>query len=68
VFTKQFDRIKLTLSLFDQRRLDRIFISGLNGAARITQLGFAGQFRISPNARVALDSGQIVLSPDANKR
>tara|TARA_R110002049_G_C9160812_1_gene560983 strand:- start:1822 stop:2445 length:624 start_codon:yes stop_codon:yes gene_type:complete len=66
VFTGQFDRVELALSLFDQGRLDRIFISGVNNRAGITPQGFADQFRISSNARAALASGQIILAPDAD--
>lgn len=66
VFTGQFDRVELALNLFDQGRLDRIFISGVNGGAGITPQNFADQFRISSNARAALNSGQIILAPDAN--
>jgi len=56
----------LALSLFDQGQIDRIFISGVNGGAGITQQSFADQFKISSNARAALRSGQIILAPDAN--
>lgn len=66
VFTGQFDRVELALNLFDQGRFDRIFISGVNGGAGITPQNFADQFRISSNARAALNSGQIILAPDAN--
>jgi len=66
VFTGQFDRVELALRLFDQGRLDRLFISGVNGGAGITPRGFADQFRISSNARAALGSGRIILAPDAN--
>lgn len=66
VFTGQFDRVELALSLFDQGQIDRIFISGVNGGAGITPQGFADQFRISSGARAALGSGQIILAPDAN--
>lgn len=65
VFTGQFDRVELALHLFDQGRLDRIFISGVNSGAGITPQNFADQFRISPKARAALGSGQIILAPDA---
>lgn len=66
VFTGQFDRVELALDLFDQGRIKRIFVSGVNGGAGITPQGFADQFRLSPNARAALDTGQIILAPDAN--
>jgi uncharacterized SAM-binding protein YcdF (DUF218 family) len=66
VFTGQFDRVELALRLFDQGQLDRLFISGVNGGAGITPQGFADQFRISPNARAAISSSRIILSPDAN--
>ena len=66
VFTGQFDRIELALQLFDQGRLDRIFISGVNGRAGILPRNFADQFRLSENARAALDTGQIILAPDAD--
>jgi len=66
VFTGQFDRIELALQLFDQGQLDRIFISGVNGGAGIAPDRFADQFRLSSNARAALDAGRIVLAPDAN--
>jgi len=66
VFTGQYDRVELALHLFDQGRLDRIFISGVNGGAGITPQNFAAQFRLSSNARAALNSGQIILAPDAN--
>lgn len=65
VFTGQFDRVELALRLFDQGRVDRIFISGVNDGAGITPRGFADQFRLSANARFALGSGQIILAPDA---
>ena len=65
VFTGQFDRIELALSLFDLGRIDHIFISGVNGGAGITPQGFADQFRISSSARAALGSGQIILASDA---
>lgn len=66
VFTGQFDRVELALDLFDQGRLDRIFISGVNGRAGIKPEGFAEQFGISSKARAALNSGRIILAPDAN--
>lgn len=66
VFTGQFDRVELALHLFDQGQLDRIFISGVNAGAGITPQNFADQFRISSNARAALNSGHIILAPDAN--
>lgn len=66
VFTGQFDRIALALSLFEQGEIDRIFISGVNSGAGVTQQGFAEQFQISSHARAALGSGQIILAPDAN--
>jgi len=66
VFTGQFDRIALALSLFDQGQIDRIFISGVNSGAGITPQGFADQFQISSRARAALGAGQIILAPDAN--
>ena len=47
VFTGQFDRVELALSLFEQGQIDRIFISGVNGGAGITPQGFADQFQIS---------------------
>lgn len=65
VFTGQFDRVELALSLFNQGQIDRIFISGVNGGAGIVPQGFADQFRISSSARAALGSGQIILAPDA---
>lgn len=66
VFTGQYDRIELALQLFDQGRLDRIFISGANGGAGISVKNFAEQFRLSLNARAALDAGHIILAADAN--
>lgn len=66
VFTGQYDRTELALQLFDQGRLDRIFISGVNGGAGMSVKNFAQQFRLSPKARAALETGQIILSPDAN--
>ena len=66
VFTGQNDRIELALQLFDQGRLDRIFISGVNGGAGISVKNFAEQFQLSLNARAALDTGHIILATDAN--
>lgn len=66
VFTGQYDRIELALQLFDQGRLDRIFISGVNGGAGISVKNFAEQFQLSLNARAALDAGHIILATDAN--
>jgi len=40
--------------------------SGVNGGAGITPQNFADQFRVSSTARAALNSGQIILAPDAN--
>lgn len=66
VFTGQFDRVELALQLFDQGRLDRVFISGVNGGAGITPQGFAEQFQLTSLAGSAPYSGEIVLATEAD--
>lgn len=65
VFTGQFDRVELSLKLFDQGKLNRIFISGVNSGAGLTQDRFVDQFQLSDNARAALAAGDIILAPKA---
>lgn len=65
VFTGQFDRVELSLKLFDQGNLDRVFISGVNRGAGLTQAGFAEKFQLSEDARAALAAGDIILAPEA---
>ena len=65
VFTGQFDRIVLALDLFDQRRIDRLFISGANPGAGMGN-DFANQFHVSETAMSGLAEGKIILATQAN--
>lgn len=65
VFTGQYDRIETALRLFDQGRIDRMLISGVNPKAGLRPETIADQFRFSIAARAALAAGDIRLSPDA---
>ncbi len=66
VFTGQFDRIYLALALFDQRRVERLFVSGVNSGAGITIDNFASQFNVSSTAMSGLKDGEIVLASEAS--
>lgn len=65
VFTGQFDRVHLGLRLMEEDRIDRLYISGVNGGAGIEPATFAEQFELSPRLRKALRSGAITLAPRA---
>lgn len=65
VFTGQFDRIETALNLFDQGRVKQLFISGVGPGSGLRPETLADQFDFSPRARAALQSGEILLSPDA---
>lgn len=66
VFTGQFDRVELGLTLLEDGKIERLFVSGVNVGAGITLDGFATQFQLSARLRRALDERQIILAPDAN--
>ena len=66
VFTGQFDRIELALALFDNQRINQLFISGVNPLAGIDLDNFAAQFAVSSAVISALAVGEIMLGPDAN--
>lgn len=65
VFTGQYDRIETALALFDQGRIGRLLISGVNRPAGLSVDTLADQFHASPKARAAMAEGRILLSPDA---
>lgn len=66
VFTGQFDRVELALSLYEQGRIARLFISGVNAPSGIRPQRFAAQFQLSAHARAGLEAGHIVLATDAH--
>lgn len=64
VFTGQFDRIDAALALFEDRKIDRLLISGVGPGSGLRPETLADQFNFSPRARAALLSGEIRLSAD----
>jgi len=66
VFTGQFDRIERGLDLLAAGQVQRLFISGVNPKAGLTVSGFAGQFGLTADQRIWLETGQITLAPDAH--
>lgn len=64
VFTGQFDRIETALQLFDDGRFSRLLISGVGPGSGLRPETIADQFDFSPQARAALQTGEIFLSPD----
>ncbi len=66
VFTGNFDRIDLALALFDQGRIERLFVSGVNSGAGITIENFTSQFHVSSSAMSGLTDGEIVLASEAS--
>ncbi len=66
VFTGDFDRIRAGLDLLSEGRVDRLFITGVNGDAGLDPERFATQFSLPPEQVQWLDTGRIVLAPDAH--
>lgn len=65
VFTGQFNRVNAALRLFEDGKITRLFISGVNPGAGIEATTFADQFNLSPRVRQALHTGQITLGERA---
>lgn len=65
VFTGQFDRIHAGLALLRERRIERLFISGVNSGAGIRIEQFANEFRLDAELRLALSAGRLELGPKA---
>lgn len=66
VFTGQFERIHFALGLFEEGRIDRLFISGVNSGAGLDPKRFDRQFGLSEALRAARAEGRIVLASEAN--
>lgn len=66
VFTGHFDRIDLGLDLLSTGRIDRLFITGVNGDAGLNVGRFAEQFDLSPEQAAWIETGKIALAADAH--
>ena len=66
VFTGQFERIHFALRLFEEGRIERLFISGVNSGAGLAPARFDRQFGLSEALRAARAEGRIVLAGAAN--
>lgn len=66
VFTGQYDRIHLGLDILTAGRVDRLFITGVNGPAGLDMDRFARQFELTPEQVSWLETGKIILAEDAN--
>jgi uncharacterized SAM-binding protein YcdF (DUF218 family) len=66
VFTGDFDRIDLGLELLSSGRVERLFITGVNGDAGLNVNRFPKQFELSPEQASWIAEGKIVLLPDAH--
>jgi uncharacterized SAM-binding protein YcdF (DUF218 family) len=65
VFTGDFDRIHFGLDLLFSGRVDRLFITGVNGEAGLNVARFPKQFELSSEQVGWMERGQLVLAPDA---
>lgn len=61
VFTGQFVRTYAGLELLEDRKIGRLFISGVNIGAGMPEQNFVKQFNLSPMLIHALDDGRLSL-------
>jgi uncharacterized SAM-binding protein YcdF (DUF218 family) len=66
VFAGQFARVIADLELLSERKIARIFVSGVNAGAGVRSATFAEQFKLSDDLRHELLTGGIVLATDAS--
>jgi uncharacterized SAM-binding protein YcdF (DUF218 family) len=64
VFTGDFDRIYRGLALMSADRVDRLFITGVNGDAGLNAASFPRQFGLNADQVDWIATGKIVLAPD----
>lgn len=66
VFTGHFDRIHRGLDLLSSDDVGRLFITGVNGDAGLNSDRFPSQFELDPDQAGWIQTGKIVLAPDAH--
>lgn len=66
VFTGQFVRVRVGLTLMDNGQFDRLYLSGVNPRAGMTTTGFADQFDLNEKLRKDLLEGRLVLGGQAD--
>lgn len=66
VFTGDFDRIYTGLDLLSDDKVDRLFITGVNGDAGLSIERFPEQFDLTPEQKSWIEEGRLVFAPDAH--
>ncbi|MDX1742506.1 MAG: YdcF family protein [Ruegeria sp.] len=66
VFTGDFDRIERGLELLSMAKVERLFITGVNGDAGLNVDRFPKQFNLDSYETDWIATGQIILAPDAH--
>ncbi|MBA97105.1 MAG: YdcF family protein [Sulfitobacter sp.] len=66
VFTGDFDRIRSGLEMLSSGRVDRLFITGVNGDAGLEPARFPAQFGLTDQQTDWIATGKLVLAPDAH--
>lgn len=66
VFSGQYNRIEYARDLFEAGKVDRLFISGVNGPAGLDPKTLAKKFKFSPEMLASLNSELIAYGEDAN--